>query len=190
MLLYDQKFNTFANAGGAAKGSVDRIGTGYDGIGPNSVDGTAVPWMHAWSSPGFLGSYNDVNGNGVWDLGEPTWVGVTEFEGHFNPNALISAPAGYAEFYVDVDPAVGQGGAWYAPGDCYTGTGGETADLRFIITVTANNPLNIPAPPGGGSDWTVTTTDDVDGFMVPEPVTMAGLLLGIGCLGRYVRKRR
>jgi hypothetical protein len=28
------------------------------------------------------------------------------------------------------------------------------------------------------------------GYPIPEPVTMAGLALGIGCLARYVRKRR
>ncbi len=28
------------------------------------------------------------------------------------------------------------------------------------------------------------------GGLIPEPVTMAGLMLGIGCLARYVRKRR
>jgi hypothetical protein len=35
----------------------------------------------------------------------------------------------------------------------------------------------------GGSDYVTMTP-------VPEPVTMAGLMLGIGCLARYARKRR
>ena len=32
--------------------------------------------------------------------------------------------------------------------------------------------------------------DDIQVSHVPEPVTMAGLMLGIGCLARYVRNRR
>ena len=31
---------------------------------------------------------------------------------------------------------------------------------------------------------------DMDVSVVPEPVTMAGLMLGIGCLSRYVRRRK
>ncbi len=31
---------------------------------------------------------------------------------------------------------------------------------------------------------------DLAAVIIPEPVTMAGLMLGIGCLARYVRKRR
>ena len=38
--------------------------------------------------------------------------------------------------------------------------------------------------------WLLRTSDPMEGDLVPEPVTMAGLLLGIGCLGRYVRRRR
>jgi len=168
LLLYDQKFNTFAAAGGASLGSADRIGTGYDGIGPNSVDATSVAWMHATSSPGFLG-------DGTY---------ATEFIGNFDPNVqVVGAPAGSAEFYVDVDPTVGQGGALYSTGDWHQGVGGETADLRFLITVSANNPTNTP----GGFDWTVTTTDDVDGYMVPEPVTM--VLVALGGLGVLLRRR-
>ena len=32
--------------------------------------------------------------------------------------------------------------------------------------------------------------DPIKTSIIPEPVTMAGMLLGIGCLGRYVRRRR
>ena len=35
-----------------------------------------------------------------------------------------------------------------------------------------------------------TATGTLEAELVPEPVTMAGLMLGIGCLARYVRKRR
>ncbi|HUU91772.1 MAG TPA: PEP-CTERM sorting domain-containing protein [Phycisphaerae bacterium] len=35
-----------------------------------------------------------------------------------------------------------------------------------------------------------TATGTLEAELVPEPVTLAGLMLGIGCLARYVRKRR
>jgi hypothetical protein len=41
-----------------------------------------------------------------------------------------------------------------------------------------------------GSPWDIADNDPVRGAYVPEPVTMAGMLLGIGCLSRYIRKRR
>jgi len=36
----------------------------------------------------------------------------------------------------------------------------------------------------------ITDTGKLSVQVVPEPVTMAGLMLGIGCLARYVRRRR
>jgi len=156
--LYDQAFGTFVTDGGATPGSANRTatlgGTGYTGVGPDSSDGTAVLWMQAQTTPGFLGS-------GV--LG----ANVTEFVSSFNPSAVPPNAAGFADFFVAVDPTVGQGGAWYGLGDFFQGTAGP-ADMRFHITTKANNPTNAV----GGFDWTVTTTDDVDGVMVPEPVTI------------------
>lgn len=38
--------------------------------------------------------------------------------------------------------------------------------------------------------WLLRTSDPLEGNLVPEPITMTGLLLGIGCLGRYIRNRR
>lgn len=42
----------------------------------------------------------------------------------------------------------------------------------------------------GSGDWLLRTSDPMEGAMIPEPVTMAGLMLGLGCLGRYIRNRR
>ena len=42
----------------------------------------------------------------------------------------------------------------------------------------------------GSGLWLLRTSDPLEGDLVPEPVTMAGLLLGVGCLGGYVRKRK
>ena len=56
---------------------------------------------------------------------------------------------------------------------------GTTADIRFKGTTDPTN-----------KEWIVHSSDPATGGAIPEPVTMAGLLLGIGCLGRYVRRRR
>ena len=56
---------------------------------------------------------------------------------------------------------------------------GTTADIRFKGT---SDPTN--------KEWVVHSSDPATGGVIPEPVTMAGLLLGIGCLGRYIRRRR
>lgn len=53
------------------------------------------------------------------------------------------------------------------------------ADIRFKGT---SDPTN--------KEWIVHSSDPATGGVIPEPVTMAGLLLGIGCLGRYIRRRR
>ena len=61
--------------------------------------------------------------------------------------------------------------------------GGITADLRLQGSIT---PTGLPT----GDPWLVHTSDPGTTSVVPEPVTMAGMLLGIGCLSRYIRKRR
>jgi len=58
-----------------------------------------------------------------------------------------------------------------------------TADMRIQGTVT---PTGLPVD----DPWLVHTSDPATNFFVPEPLTMVGMLLGIGSLGRYVRKRR
>jgi len=61
--------------------------------------------------------------------------------------------------------------------------GGISADLRLQGTAT---PTGLPT----GDPWLVHTSDPATTAFIPEPVTMAGLLLGFGCLGGYFRKRR
>jgi hypothetical protein len=59
--------------------------------------------------------------------------------------------------------------------------GGVKADLYMSWTLT---------PPIGFTNWDTADQDPVQSNYVPEPVTMASLFLGIGCLSRYIRKRR
>ncbi|HUU91768.1 MAG TPA: PEP-CTERM sorting domain-containing protein [Phycisphaerae bacterium] len=52
--------------------------------------------------------------------------------------------------------------------------GSQTREIRNVVVTF------------GGDDYIGTFNDAT----VPEPVTMAGLVLGVGCLARYVRRRR
>ncbi len=64
---------------------------------------------------------------------------------------------------------------------------GVTAD----IYLGGHDYLSGLKTPGLNDNWIVYTPDPADMIAaVPEPVTMAGLMLAIGCVGRYIRKRR
>jgi len=61
--------------------------------------------------------------------------------------------------------------------DDFTGTGDETAADSVVFFIEGE--------PRGDHD-----IDFIKTGIIPEPVTMAGLLLGIGALGGYIRRRR
>jgi len=54
-------------------------------------------------------------------------------------------------------------------------------DIIYRLTYTLDSPIALPAGAYFFSH---------DAQVIPEPVTMAGLFLGIGCLARYVRRRK
>ena len=63
-------------------------------------------------------------------------------------------------------------------------------DWRFGTSQNGDLFVTTNLVPDQSLVWSFTSDDPVRGNMVPEPVTMCGMLLGIGCLGRYIRKRR
>ena len=65
-----------------------------------------------------------------------------------------------------------------------------TADMRLHVTTTVNNPMNLSPQIVGAFDWTVTSSDPMTSFVVPEPMTMATALFAFGGLASYIRKRR
>lgn len=66
------------------------------------------------------------------------------------------------------------------PGYDLLGNPGKFADVT----------LHFQGEEFGSNLWLLATSDPMKTDIVPEPVTMASLLLGFGCLGRYIRKRR
>jgi hypothetical protein len=158
--LYEQP-----KAGGTAfdpsLGSAGRAGlSGYNTV----TDGTLIVALD--STPGFL--------HGVGVEGGAT----AEFENRYNTkfgngvgDAYFNVVGGTQQSYFDTNTILSPIGA-------------PAADMHAHFTAYPNT---------GGTqvaDWLVYSEDPVRGFQVPEPATMAGLLLGIGCLGRYLRKRR
>lgn len=183
---------------GMAQGSLGRTGlNAYTGIGvPGGVAG-AIQWLQGVGNTGFL---NQV------------WAG-TEFRGVFTPGA--AGASGQAEVFFDVTGGALAGPAYPSlDSDWFWDTAvnvnppfsayavGNQADIRAFFNTTSNNVSNTPAAAGtpfydaGGNlisnegDWTVTSTDVTAGiYAVPEPFTLFGVLMGVGGIAGYVRKR-
>lgn len=180
----------FGDLGSAAR--LGATGETYVGVGvPGGVAGATL-WLTGTSTSGFFPGTLD-----------PT----ASFLSVFNPGGLLpggitgssSAWLSVGPVDADGDGAVDDVGVMNSLFDTNfflaTDGSGTQADLSFQITTRGNNVSNTP---GGGIppkpptfDWTVTTeSGTVTGVTVPEPITMLGLLLGVGSLGGYIRRRR
>ena len=87
---------------------------------------------------------------------------------------------GHTDAYFDVDET--GSGLWdpyWGTGGMFTDPDGNTADMYLAWDLET-----------GQRNWDTTSHDFGGVNVVPEPVTMASLFLGIGCLSRYIRKRR
>ena len=165
--LYIQPAGTAANwaTGMAGPGASGAAGV-YPNIG-DDPDSTLV--LTGYVTPGFFNGGTD----GVFskftpagNTGEGTYGLYLTWDGGTDLNRFGS-PA-----WPGIFPFFGGPGA---PFD---------ADARLKGTISPTiYPLADP--------WLVNTSDPAFMYVaVPEPVTMAGMLLGIGCLGSYLRKRR
>jgi len=64
---------------------------------------------------------------------------------------------------------------------------GTTADIRLHVTTTLNPDYDGRVH---ANDWLVTSSDPLTTTIIPEPLTVLGVILSIGGLGRYVRNRK
>jgi hypothetical protein len=145
------------------------VGGNYPGIG---FDATNTAYLNSGVvltgtvTPGFEnggldGAYADFRPSG--NTGTGTFDMYITWDGGTELNRFHSVPG--------IFPFMGGPGAPY------------TADAFLAGTIKATS---VPS----ADPWLVSTSDPAYMYAVPEPVTMASMLLGIGCLSRYIRKRR
>ena len=134
---------------------------------------------------------------GMTGLGEALKFGADQFANGFEGTRLVIDISGDG---VDNDPypetypsSVGKA---YALGIVNTINGLVIGTSTTVYTHYQDDVV-------GGTNYFLTQVDSFDDFgaavkeklvkeitVIPEPVTMAGLMLGIGCLARYVRRRK
>jgi hypothetical protein len=100
--------------------------------------------------------------------------GPPEFKAFFTPSGVT----GDGTFISRLNVVGGSNAAMFDT----NGMVGGLADLTLNGTTTANT---TPV-----ANWTVLDEDPFRGNVIPEPLTMAGLMLGVGSLVGYVRRRR
>ena len=182
------------------------------GVGPDQrIDGVGLR-VDVYSNP--TGSFSAVGGTALRGAGNtypgitggvlelsmlslPGYINIagvgaglaTQFESRFNPVTttgdgeafveLIAGTNSYAQFNTD---------GWAMPGPNAAALGGLGFDLTADLRLQFDTSPNLLA----GTDWLVTSDDPVKGtvLLIPEPLTMMAVVLGIGGLGGYIRKRR
>jgi hypothetical protein len=162
------------------QGSLNRPNlTTYTGV----TDATATMLLQLDSVPGFIRTAP----GGVPIKGGP----ATEFETQFNALSFTGQGLAYFDVTGGTMATNFDLGTIWTPASLTNGVPNCDAWAKF----DAYPALDGPNPSGGPNigppyDWLVKTGGQVYTSYVPEPVTMASLLLGVGCLGGYVRKRK
>ena len=166
-----------------SQGSSGRVMAGmvyldkYTGIG-YQADGTPLPGAFlegtAYTEPGYFGS-----------------LAATEVISEFTPLGGTAVVTGTSDMFLTMDHSseiLFRNGGWLDE-DVFHPTKGDPgefnwSDLRLHVTTA-------PHLPEGDYDWLFTSSDPLTGaVMIPEPMTMLGVFMGISGLAGYVRKRR
>jgi len=162
------------------KTDVDNGILGYDYGAGGALARTA---LGNYPTIGFDASDNPLpNSTLVLELSSQPGIEAQEFLSTFIPDASGSGNGSF-NFYASVTGGTMQtifDTNIFPCGSAVPSILGTTADVRFEGKST-------PADP---NLWLVHSSDPITLANVPEPITMAGLLMGIGCLGRYIRRRR
>lgn len=172
--IFDSLVSPGLNGGAAARVDINEWAglLGYDGTGTNTL---------------LAGAERVITGDGQAGMTPQEFFAVFDF----------SQLTGTFESYISVAPsteAFDSGGASvgfsgtqntyfdtniFPTGGFVPFVAGTTADFRIKGT---SQPTNFP--------WLVGSSDPVTTAFVPEPMTMLGLMLGVGGLAGYIRKRR
>jgi hypothetical protein len=191
--IYEQPKGTFSEyAGSGGRLAFDQyLGVGYSAL--NTMIPGAKLLLSLESTDGDKDWANQTLLTDVDADGDPDG----DFEASFNPGAIPGTGVGDSSLFWDL-----VAGEWSDLG--FSGITFEVKDFYFPLVdprVGVSrygdlhsdqnvNPYFDPAAPAS-SDWLTSSDDPTRGLLtVPEPMTLAGLSLGIGALARYVRRRR
>jgi len=159
----------------------------------NSVHRGANPWD-------FTGIGDDASSvlwaSGIGQTGFAGTIASTTFTTSFNPLLTVGSKGqGNATLSIQ-EFAAGEGPTGTGTANDYLNTDyfispvtGETGDITLQFTTTSINPFNEPRD-NPLKDATVSNNDPAAVNFVPEPITMLGLLIGVGSVGGYIRRRR
>ena len=137
-------------------------------------------------------------------------VGILELvleslPGFINPNNVGAGLASEFESRFDFTQLRGDGEAWmeitggasqqYFDLDPFAMNAANAAALQAaapgVFDLDADFSLRFDTSPYVGTEgWLVTSHDPFESDVIPEPLTMLGLFMGLGGVGAYIRKRR
>jgi len=150
-------------AGSAGRTAIDQYTT--------VTDGTKV--LEGKSRAGFLyadtGKYSGAGGS------------TTEFASQFDFGSLTGNGSAYVDVTGGTDQVQFDTNTFFTPASGANGIP-DGADMKFQFTTD-------PSFTWPGTDWLVGSNDPIKADVIPEPLTMLGVFLGVSGLGGYLRRR-
>ena len=123
---------------------------------------------------------------------------ATEFESRFNFGSFTGDGEAWVEITGGASQCLFDGDCWgvadsWAMNPAHVPLMPVGSDLDSDVSL-AFDTFPAPAPPPGWDPnddwWLVTSEDPMLVELIPEPLTMLGLFMGLGGVGAYIRKRR
>jgi len=153
-------------------------------VGPVGTDGKSKLTFAPITNGTLFWTFRSTTGFNLGDL-------ANEFFAKFTATASGNAFGSEGNFLADMGAVDGWGSGFNNDAlDTEALLGYQLGDILGFPTKPVDTAWHFTGSPNGAGSWLLLTSDPVTADLVPEPVTMAGLLLGVGCLTRYIRKRR